>query len=138
MPRAKITTQSSRDSKGSGLGDASKRGTPRKTSGSAETSQPKKKAKVGTRKMSEGALIHERAAPRPSEAGVAPQGEGLVGARGKGGVGSSSDDPSGISSTRLKSMRDLCHIWPHSEGEQFQALSMADLLERELGAPYAS
>ena len=37
-----------------------------------------------------------------------------------------------------KSMRDLCHIRSRAEGEQFQALSMADLLVGEPGTPYAS
>ncbi|THU72494.1 hypothetical protein C4D60_Mb04t12730 [Musa balbisiana] len=68
---------------GSSLGDASKRGTPRKKLGLAETSRPKKKAKVRTRKMSKGSLTHERVAQGLSGVGVAPQGEDSAGTRGK-------------------------------------------------------
>ncbi|THU72493.1 hypothetical protein C4D60_Mb04t12720 [Musa balbisiana] len=35
-------------------------------------------------------------------------------------------------------MRDLCCVRPCSKGEQFHALSIADLPEGEPGAPYAS
>ena len=37
-----------------------------------------------------------------------------------------------------KSMRDLCRIRSWAEGEQYQALNMADLPVGELGAPYAT
>lgn len=70
------------------------------------------------------------------EARFAPLCEGSM--RGKGGVGLFGDDPLGKTPTRPKSLRDFCRIWPQSEGESFQALSMADFPEGEAGAPYAS
>lgn len=83
MPHVKVIAQPSQEFEGSGLGDTSKRGTLRKKSRLAETSRPKKRVKVETQKMFEGASTRERAAQGLSGVGVAPQGEGSTSARGK-------------------------------------------------------
>lgn len=90
---------------------------------------------MGTRKMSKASATHERTAPRAPEVGIAARAEGSE--KGKGGVGPSGDDPFEKSSAHPKWMWDLCRIWPHTEGELFQALSMVALPEGEPEAPYA-
>lgn len=94
--------------------------------------------KVSTWKVSEGMATRKVVAQGMCESSGSSQGEGSACAWERGHAKSPDKGPSRRSVVRSKSIWDLCHIRAYSEGEPFQALSMADLAEEEPGAPYST
>ncbi|THU57376.1 hypothetical protein C4D60_Mb03t02860 [Musa balbisiana] len=119
---------------GSGGGDATQEGTPKRAPLSPTMGRPPKKMKTLVRRTPSDPAVGTSA--MSGLPGVTSQGEGSGSVKGKGSARSFCGDPSRRVPARPTLIRELCRVYSRAEGEQIQALNMADLPAGESGTPY--